>query len=151
MRVTERGFACVALHNPKSGENVGGVMRACGVFGASLVVVAGPRFNRFHRHPTDTMKAWRHIPVLEVEEIVEAQIYKCPMIGVEIVPGARSLPGYVHPPRAMYVFGPEDGSLPERVLARCRDVVVIPVQFCLNLAAIVNVVLYDRLAKQERS
>ena len=30
----ERGFACVALDNPKSDSNIGGAMRAAQVFGA---------------------------------------------------------------------------------------------------------------------
>jgi tRNA(Leu) C34 or U34 (ribose-2'-O)-methylase TrmL len=37
--------------------------------------------------------------------------------------------------------------LGERVLSWCRDVVYIPTNGCLNLAACVNVVLYDRQSK----
>jgi tRNA(Leu) C34 or U34 (ribose-2'-O)-methylase TrmL len=48
----------------------------------------------------------------------------------------------------MYIFGPEDGSLPQSVVDQCEHVVFIPTTGCMNLAATVNVVLYDRLAKQ---
>jgi tRNA(Leu) C34 or U34 (ribose-2'-O)-methylase TrmL len=66
---------------------------------------------------------------------------------VELVDGARSLPEYTHPDRALYIFGPEDGSLDKEIRDWCEDVVYIPTQGCMNLAATVNVVLYDRMAK----
>ena len=46
------------------------------------------------------------------------------------------------------IFGPEDGSLGESVFSYCRDIIYVPTNFCMNLAATVNVVLYDRLLKQ---
>lgn len=49
--------------------------------------------------------------------------------------------------RALYIFGPEDGSLDKEIRDWCEDVVYIPTTGCMNLAATVNVVLYDRLAK----
>ena len=61
-----RGITVVALDNPKSGENIGGSMRAAGVFGADLIVIGGPRPPKGAlKHPTDTMKTWRHTPVLD--------------------------------------------------------------------------------------
>jgi len=45
------------------------------------------------------------------------------------------------------VLGPEDGSLGAGITSWCRDVVYIPAG-CLNLAAAVNLVLYDRMVKR---
>lgn len=45
-------------------------------------------------------------------------------------------------------FGAEDQTLGSRILGGCRDVVFIPSKHCLNLAACVNVVLYDRMVKR---
>lgn len=56
-------------------------------------------------------------------------------------------PEYTHPDRALYIFGPEDGSLDKEIRDWCEDVIYIPTTGCMNLAATVNVVLYDRLAK----
>jgi tRNA(Leu) C34 or U34 (ribose-2'-O)-methylase TrmL len=61
------------------------------------------------------------------------------------------LPGYKHPERALYIFGPEDGTLGHDVLDWCRDVVYVPTNGCMNLAATVNVVLYDRMTKTQRT
>jgi tRNA(Leu) C34 or U34 (ribose-2'-O)-methylase TrmL len=142
-----RGYAAIGLCNPKTPMNVGGVMRAAQVYGAAMVVLSGQRFKKW---PTDTMKAWRHIPVLEFADLLDAVPYDCVPVAVEIADGARTLPSYTHPERAFYIFGPEDSSISRALRSKCRDTVAIP-SGCMNLAACVNVVLYDRLAKQVRS
>lgn len=139
-----RGFAAIALDNPKDPKNIGSVLRAAHVFGAALVVLSG---RRFARCGTDVTKAWRHIPLVETDDVFSALPYDCVPIAVDLVSGAQELPRYAHPERAFYVFGAEDATLGARVLDRCRDRVVIPTKFCLNLAATVNVVLYDRMVK----
>ena len=140
----KRGYAAVGLYHTKKDVNLGGVLRAAFCYDAALVVVAGLRFER---QASDTSKAWRHIPVLETSDLLNAIPYDCAPVAIEVNPHAVSLVNYVHPERAYYLFGPEDGALPKEVMAKCRDVVSIPTQFCMNLAATVNVVLYDRLAK----
>jgi tRNA C32,U32 (ribose-2'-O)-methylase TrmJ len=50
-------------------------------------------------------------------------------------------------PKALYIFGPEDGSIPQSVLKECHRFVVIPTKHCVNLAAAVYLVLYDRQVK----
>ena len=64
---------------------------------------------------------------------------------------AESLIDFEHPERALYVFGPEDGSLDRAVLARCHRFLVIPTRHCTNLSAAVYTVLYDRHAKRVQS
>lgn len=146
-----RGFAAVALVNPKSPLNVGSVLRAAGCYDASLVVVAGNRPERFMgRIATDTQKAWRHIPTLRIPDVFDALPYDCIPIAVDLLPHAVSLVNFHHPERAFYIFGPEDGTLGTRVTSRCKYAVKVPTNYCLNLAACVNVILYDRLAKQQQ-
>ncbi len=139
-----RGYACVGLDNPKNSINVGSVLRAAGVFGADMVAISG---HRYKRASTDTMKFHRHLPLLQVNNLHDVIPYDCIPVAVELVEQATPLPEYNHPERAFYVFGAEDSTLGSRVLSWCRDVVYIPTNGCLNLAACVNVVLYDRLAK----
>lgn len=71
-------------------------------------------------------------------------------IAVERRAASESLADFVHPENALYVFGPEDGSIPKGVLTCCHRFVRIPTvqDIPLNLAAAVNVVLYDRHVKQ---
>ena len=75
----------------------------------------------------------------------------CVPVVVDIIEGATPLPEYQHPERAFYIFGPEDGTLDPALYGAVRDVVYVPTRGCMNLAASVNVILYDRLAKQHRA
>mgnify|MGYP003385601418 CR=1 FL=1 len=142
-----RGYAVVALDNPKSVVNVGSALRAAQCYGASLILIGGPRMQRIGKIATDTMKAYRHIPVMMVDDVMAHIPYDCVPIAVDLLEGARSLPSYTHPERAFYVFGAEDATLGKRITDKCRDKIMVPTIGCMNLAASVNVILYDRLAK----
>ena len=141
-----RGYSVIALDNPKHDVNVGGVLRACGNYDASMVVLGRPRCTV--RHSADTMKIARHKPVIRTEDVFSALPFDCVPVAVDLIDGAVPLPEYQHPERAFYVFGGEDNTLGERILQHCRDVVYVPTLRCMNLAATVNVVLYDRAAKR---
>lgn len=144
-----RGYVAIALHNPKTPANIGAVLRAAGCYAANLVVIGGKRGSRtLTGISTDTQKAWKHIPTLDVEDVFDVMPLGAIPIAVDLVEGAISLPRYVHPERAFYVFGPEDGTLGGDILRRCRDRIMVPTSYCMNLAATVNVILYDRRAKQ---
>ena len=47
----------------------------------------------------------------------------CKLVGVELIDDAIDLPSFRHPLRAAYVLGPEQGSLSDKLLARCDYVV----------------------------
>lgn len=143
-----RGFAAIGLVRPKHTVNVGAVLRAAQCYDASLVAVQGSRTDI--RQPTDTMKAWRHLPVLRGDDLRELIPYGAVPVAVDLVEGAESLVSFQHPQRAFYVFGPEDGTLGKATLDWCRRRVMVPTRMCMNLAATVNVILYDRMAKAER-
>lgn len=142
-----RGYFAVGLVQPKTPENIGHVLRACGCFGAAFLGVEGVRYQKHH---TDTQQAYRHMPLIQTDDIAELIPYDCLPIGVELVPDAGELPGFQHPERAFYIFGPEDGSIPPRVLERCKFKVSIPTARCLNLAMCANIVMYDRVSKRRR-
>jgi tRNA(Leu) C34 or U34 (ribose-2'-O)-methylase TrmL len=138
------GYAAIGLHNPKNLSNVGGVLRAAFCFGAALVAVQG---KRYRVQSTDTADAYLHFPLLQVDDLHQVVPYHCVPVAIERRSDAISLPDYDHPQSAFYIFGPEDGDLGPDVLNWCRDIVYIPANHSLNLAAVVNVVLYDRMAK----
>jgi tRNA(Leu) C34 or U34 (ribose-2'-O)-methylase TrmL len=137
----------IGLINPKSPENVGAVMRAAGCFQADKVLYTGRRYARAAGFRTDTKDMAQQIPLLGVDTLLESLIPGMQLVCVELVEGAMPLPAFEHPPQAMYVFGPEDGSIDQALIDRADAVVYLPTVGCLNLAATVNVVLYDRLAK----
>ena len=145
------GYACVGLVNPKTPANVGSVMRAAGCYGVHSVFYTGRRYEKACEFRTDTKQVHLQIPLIGVEDLQDVIPLGCVPVAIEIHPDARPLTHYTHPERAFYIFGPEDGSLSDKITAWCRDIVYVPTQGCMNLAASVNVVLYDRMAKRERA
>jgi tRNA(Leu) C34 or U34 (ribose-2'-O)-methylase TrmL len=140
----KRGYCGIGLDNPKTSTNVGSTLRAAGIYGAEFVATTGIRYKNAS---TDTMKHIRHIPLLRCENLRDIIPYNCIPVAVDLIDGAIPLPEYKHPERAFYIFGAEDNTLGKRVTDWCRDIVYVPMEGCMNLAAAVNVVLYDRMAK----
>lgn len=143
------GYACLGLHNPKGPENVGAILRAAGCYGVNSVFYTGQRYERAARFRTDTKQVHRQLPLIGVDDLRQVIPFGCVPVAVEVHPDATPLTTYAHPERAFYIFGPEDGSLTKGVTAWCRDIVYIPTHGCMNLAATVNVVLYDRMLKAD--
>ncbi len=129
-----RGFVGIGLENPKFAANVGAVLRAAGCYGAEFVAVRGLRYKRAG---TDTQKAYRHLPLFQVEDLHEIVPFDCVPVAVDLLKNARSLPQYQHPERAFYIFGSEDGTLGRSVIDWCRDVIYVPTRFCMNLASLI--------------
>jgi len=140
-----KGYCGIGLDNPKFDNNIGSVLRAAGVYNAAFVAASG---RRYKRHSTDTMAAYRSLPLMQVEDLYNAIPFDCIPVAIDLISGARPLTTYEHPERAFYIFGAEDATLGKRILSWCRDVVYIPTSGCMNLAATVNVVLYDRMCKR---
>jgi len=141
-----RGFSVVALENPKDSANVGGAIRAARCYGAAMVVMDGDRVAKV-KHPA-AVKGYRHVPVIQTDDLFGVLPFDCVPVAVEVFDDTTMLQDFEHPERAFYIFGPEDGGLSRRTIQRCRAVVTVPTRDCMNLAATVNVVLYDRMAKQ---
>lgn len=153
--MNQRGYWGVAICNGKTPQNAGGIWRSVACFGGDFIASVGvqryprglvPEDNR------DPQKAIRHVPLFQfwsIPELVQA-IPLVRVIGVEICDRARPIETFCHPERAVYVVGPEDGSIPRNELAHCDDVIVIP-SGCLNQASAATVVMYDRIAKAARA
>lgn len=144
----------IVLVEPKYPHNVGQVVRLASAFGIGQVWYSGerirkalggrlPREERMRRYGDVTLVNHPDPLARLCEAVAGAQ-----PVAVELRPGAESLVDFVHPePAPLYVFGPEDGSVPGAVLKRCHRFVVIPSYECLNLATSVAALLYDRMAK----
>lgn len=148
--------AFIGLVNPKSPANVGMIMRAAGCYEASGVFYTGERFDRARKFSADTKNAASKIPLRHVDALPDATLSGCSadgavLVAIELIEGAVPLMDFVHPDNAYYIFGPEDGSLKKEIVDQCQHVVYIPTIGCMNLAATVNVLLYDRMAKSSRA
>jgi len=141
----------IGLSNPKSPENVGSVMRAAGNYRVSSVFYTGQRYQRALKLNPDTpdtgRKVGQNIPLMGVASLLDDAPDNMSIVCIEFAENAISLPDFKHPDNAYYIFGPEDGTLSQKIIDKADAVVYIPTIGCMNLAATVNVVLYDRLAK----
>jgi len=161
--LVKNSHVTIGLTNPKTPSNVGGVMRAAGCYSVDQVIYTGHRYTHAakfisSKNNTDTQKLSEKIPLIAIEDFlqlkqpsVEHQLANLPestkIICVDLVEGATPLPHFQHPEQALYIFGPEDGTIGQEVIDQADDVVYVPTVGCMNLAASVNVLLYDRLAK----
>ncbi|MHA2740771.1 RNA methyltransferase [Vibrio harveyi] len=145
--MTTKPTAIIGLYNPKSPTNVGAVLRAAGCYDAEQVRYNGTRYSRAVKFQTDTQNSQERIQLVEMEDLTANVADDVEIVCVELVVGATALPHFTHPDNAIYVFGPEDGSLPQEMVDKAHHVVYVPTHGCMNLAATVNVVLYDRMAK----
>ncbi|WP_085305491.1 RNA methyltransferase [Colwellia polaris] len=139
----------IGLTDPKSPSNVGAVMRAAGCYQADEVRYTGVRYTRAAKFHTDTKDVLRKIPLNAVESLITDLPEEQRVICVDLVEGAIPLPEFEHPENALYIFGPEDGTIAQNVIDAADAVVYVPTIGCMNLAASVNVLLYDRLAKSK--
>lgn len=150
--------AYIGLTNPKSPTNVGAVMRAAGCFKVDKVFYTGRRYEQavmFNKGSlkTDTKNAQNTIPLLNIDEFQSLTNWRekahpaTKIICVDLVEGATALPHFSHPEHALYIFGPEDGTIKQTMIDIADEVVYVPTTGCMNLAATVNVILYDRLSK----
>jgi tRNA(Leu) C34 or U34 (ribose-2'-O)-methylase TrmL len=143
--VADKRYSCIGLYNPKSPENVGSVMRAAGCYGVASVFYTGKRYERAADFVTDTKRVHYDIPLIGIDDLKKS----CRSTASRRRGTGRRRPpaAGIHPPgpRAVHLR-PEDGSLDKEIRDWCEDV-YIPTTGCMNLAATVNVVLYDRMAK----
>jgi len=145
----------VGLIDPKFPHNVGGSVRAASCFGIRQVWYSGHRVadtlalsGRLPRE--ERMRGYREVELFNHDRFLDAFGRGTVPVAIEVRHTSEQLPAFEHPERGgLYVFGPEDGSIPKPILARCHRFVIIPTRHCVNLAAAVYLVLYDRLVKRQ--
>lgn len=143
----------IVLINPKYPHNVGAVVRACSCFGITQIRLTGDRVVEEVRAAARIPREERMRDYQEVSMVMdERPLSRLPEgatpVAIELVPGAENLMEFEHPPNPVYVFGPEDGSIPQQVMRLCHRRVFLPTRHCINLSAAVYLIMYDRMIKQ---
>ena len=140
------------LIDPKYVHNIAAAIRAASCFDVTRLVWTGARIDLspLERLPREErMKgykdvAWTHDKLDKPFRFFRSNVIP---VCVELLEHSEPLTTFEHPYNAVYVFGPEDGGIPQVVRRLCYRFVHIQSNHCLNLAAAVNVVLHDRKAK----
>ncbi len=143
----------IFLVNPKFAHNVGMVMRLCSCFGVSQLWFTGNRVTmdieaRGRLPREERMIGYKDVTLINSDYPFDRFEGATP-VAVELRDNSENLPDFEHPENAVYVFGPEDGSIPRKTLQLCHRFVVIPSKYCLNLATASAVILYDRAMKRK--
>lgn len=141
--MSNRGFFGVAIFQPKCEPNLGTTLRNAFCFDAAFIATIG---HRYHRQITDTPKTPRHIPLFHydtMEDFLAHRPHDCEIVRVE-VDGKTTLGEFTHKPRAIYLFGGEDRSVPLGVGERSLR---METRACLNLAVATGIVMHDRTVK----
>lgn len=143
----------IGLVDPKFPHNVGAAVRAASCYGVRQVWFSGTRVRlsgskRARLPREERMRGYQEVELRHAEQFFDAFGPEAVPVAVELQRGAESLIAFEHPANAVYVLGPEDGSLSRAVLGQCHRFVHIPTRHCTNLASAVYTVLYDRHAKR---
>lgn len=147
------GYCEIVLDRGKNTANLGTIWRTCGNMG---VAATGQIGQRYQRQSSDTIDAWRIIPhrvYLSAEEWYQMMPYGARPVAIELTDDSVSLADFDHPRQAVYVFGPEDGSVHNSILEKCEHKVQIPMLGlgrCLNQSQAVAMVLWDRQLKLDK-
>jgi len=142
-------YPAIVLTNPKWSANVGAALRAASCFGAKQLWWTGNRvrLEEGERLPREErLKGYKDVELRQFDYPFEHFKGATP-VALELLPGSENLFDFEHPENAVYVFGPEDGSIDQVTRRFCHRFVTIPSKHCTNLAAAVYLVLYDRMLK----
>ena len=146
-----RGYFGIGVESVSKIRNVGALMRTAHAFDASFVLTVTPAVSMSALKQTYTAETAKHVPFYVLEHLDDLNLPRgCQMVGVELVEDAVELPSFRHPERAVYILGPEGGSLSAETLAKCDHLVKIPTKFCINVSVAGAVILYDRMLSYGR-
>lgn len=143
----------IALIDPQYAHNVSMVVRLASCYGIPQVWFTGDRvrtdLDELKRLPREErMKGFKDVDIIHYDHVFDQFPKDVVPVAVEVREGSEPLHLFEHPENALYVFGPEDGSIPAALLRHCHRFIVIPTRHCLNLATAVSTVLWDRQVKR---
>ena len=144
----------IAIINPKYERNVASIIRAASCFDVKQLWITGKRLlfdheNQRERLPREMrLSDYNDVEIIFYDRFIDRMPENAVPVAIEILPGSESLLHFEHPENAVYLFGPEDGSVTKPYRHLCHHFVHVPVKHCMNLASTVHIVLWDRFLKK---
>lgn len=138
--------------NTKYNHNIGGAIRACSCWGFNTLLWTGERVDPkpYERLPREErMKGYKSVEWTRTDRPFDLLPKDVVPVCVELMPTSMPLTLFEHPENAVYVFGPEDGHVPQVYRRFCHHFVHIPTHHCLNVAAAINVTLAHRRIQRQ--
>jgi tRNA(Leu) C34 or U34 (ribose-2'-O)-methylase TrmL len=141
----------VILINPKYMRNVGGILRTCSSCHIDNLLWTGKRVNphEYDKLPREErMRGYADVQWGVADKPLDLFAKGIIPVAVEVTDKAQPLNSFDHPDRAAYIFGPEDGSIPQVYRALAHRFIYIPAFHCFNLSVAVGIVLQHRLMQR---
>jgi len=143
-----RGYFEIGIYNGKTPANLGTLWRSAYQLGAAGIFIIG---SRFQKQASDTVKAWRHIPLRkydDLEHFLSCRPHDCRLVGVEM--GGTPLNEFTHPERAIYLLGAEEHGLSAAATKVCNNLVSLEAinTESYNVAVAGSLVMYHRQFSQ---
>jgi tRNA G18 (ribose-2'-O)-methylase SpoU len=146
-----RGYFGIGVEGISKAMNVGSIFRTAHAFDAGFVFTVGSNYSVREGGRADTSNTLNHTPFYEFPNLNSLVLpEKCSLVGVELIDDSIDLPSFRHPARAAYVLGPERDSLSPEMVDRCKFIVKIPMQFCVNVSIAAAIIMYDRVQSMGR-
>ena len=143
-----RGYFGIGIYHGKNSENIGTLWRTANIFGADFIFTIGKRYSQ---QCSDTMRTPRHVPLFHYtdwDDMLKHVPYDCPVVAIELDERSIPLKNYKHRERCIYLLGAEDHGIPQEVLKRCKEIIQLPGDHCLNVSTAGSIVMYDRINKE---
>lgn len=139
----ERGFFGVGVQYASKAGNIGAIYRTAHAFGASFIFSIGANYKSVSY--SDTSSSTSHIPYYKFNNFSKELLpVGTKIVAVELTQDAISLPNFYHPLNAVYILGPEKGSITNDILDISDYKIKIPTSFCVNVSIAAAITLYDR-------
>lgn len=146
-----RGYFAVGVEGISKSYNVGNLVRTAHSFGASHFYTIGSELKLSDMRQSDTSGAFDHMPYYEYDTFEDMDMpLDSSLVGIELVEDSIEMPSFRHPTRAIYMMGPEMGSLSPKVQDACDHIVHIPMKFCVNVGVAGAIMMYDRMLSMGR-
>jgi hypothetical protein len=98
----------------------------------------------------ERMRRYGSVTLFRSESPLRAFEKAVPIV-VEVQESAEPLATFAHPENGVYIFGPEDGSVPDWGRRNAHRFLILPTRQCLNLSVAVGIVLMDRHLQRQRT
>jgi tRNA G18 (ribose-2'-O)-methylase SpoU len=141
-----RGYFGIGIEGISKAMNVGSLFRTAHAFNASFVFTVAANYSRSDGNKSDTSDTPGNMPFYSFPNTASMVLpIDCTIVGVELTDDAIELPSFRHPLQSAYILGPERGSLSPEITNKCKFVVKIPTQFCVNVGVAGAILMYDRI------
>lgn len=145
----EESYFGIGIFRPKTEENVGSLWRTAYILGASFIFIID---SKYKKKSSDILKVWSKIPLFQFESIdafLKTVPYSCKIVGIEMDDSSIPIKDYKHPERAIYLLGSEDNGLTNSLKNKCQDLIILPGEESMNVAAAGSIVIFDRVNKMQ--